>query len=396
MALSIPSLSQIMQVSRSRGRNSYAPYMWHELCGAWPMQVYQKDKVPDVSGRGNRGTMMNMDPATDRVMTPYGPGLAFDGADDYITIADDSRLHLSSGPFTLVAVIRPHFDLDTAVTDAMLIGKQSDGAGNTSYTWKLDENSDKQQFASWLADGTLNANVFGSKTAWNANQWYHLALVFNGVGYRFYVDGQDDGYTADSDQPGDVAGLVDIGQQHWMVDQETPFDGDFAQVMIHARALLPSEIAERFADPNAMWTPRPVQGTFPGVTAYSLTATVGSFTLTGQVIALEADRTLAASVGTFALAGQAAEFDLTYVCAAAVGAFTLAGQDVTLSYSPGATYSLVTAVGAFALTGLWIDLYVGDQTSDSTNTAIVSTTADATAPAAADPSVLQGTVAELL
>lgn len=42
----------------------------------------------DLSGRGNRGTLVNMDPATDWVRSGNGLALDFDGANDSVTLSD--------------------------------------------------------------------------------------------------------------------------------------------------------------------------------------------------------------------------------------------------------------------------------------------------------------------
>lgn len=81
------------------------------------------------------------------------------------------------------------------------------------------------------------------------------------------------------------------------------------------------------------------------VTAYTLTATQGSFSLSGQAAALTHAWKLTAAQGAFTLSGQAATFGLTMP--AAVGTFTLSGQAATLSR----TYVLPAAQGSFALTG---------------------------------------------
>lgn len=83
------------------------------------------------------------------------------------------------------------------------------------------------------------------------------------------------------------------------------------------------------------------------VTAYTLTAAQGSFTLTGQAATLSRTRALAASQGSFALSGQAATLKRALNVAAAQGSFTLTGQ--AASFNLG--HTVVAAQGSFTLSG---------------------------------------------
>jgi hypothetical protein len=106
-------------------------------------------------------------------------------------------------------------------------------------------------------------------------------------------------------------------------------------------------------------------------TAFSLTASAGAYTLTGQAATLKAGRKVAAgagafsltgqaatlkrglktsaSTGSFALTGQAAALKATRTLSASSGAFTFTGQAATLKYGSG--YRLAVDPGVFALTG---------------------------------------------
>jgi hypothetical protein len=106
-------------------------------------------------------------------------------------------------------------------------------------------------------------------------------------------------------------------------------------------------------------------------TAFSLTASAGAYTLTGQAATLKAGRKVAAgagafsltgqaatlkrglktsaSAGSFALTGQAAALKATRTLSASSGAFTFTGQAATLKYGSG--YRLAVDPGVFALTG---------------------------------------------
>lgn len=92
-------------------------------------------------------------------------------------------------------------------------------------------------------------------------------------------------------------------------------------------------------------------GTPPGYGSFTananLTASVGTFTLTGKAAGLTATRRLTCAVGTFALTGQNASLIHGYTITAAKGTFTLTGK--AASFLRG--YAVQAAVGTFTLTG---------------------------------------------
>lgn len=86
----IPSMSDAYAACMARGRNTRAPWLWNNLRGLWlPNVGIQGERLIDWSGYHNHGTLTNMDPATDWVTTPYGWGLDFDAATNYVGISSD-------------------------------------------------------------------------------------------------------------------------------------------------------------------------------------------------------------------------------------------------------------------------------------------------------------------
>lgn len=86
--------------------------------------------------------------------------------------------------------------------------------------------------------------------------------------------------------------------------------------------------------------------------SYVLTASTGSFSLSGQAAGLRASRKLVAAQGAFALSGQPAALRASRKLAAASGSFTLTGQPANLVYTPAAgSYTLTADTGSFSLTG---------------------------------------------
>lgn len=117
-------------------------------------------------------------------------------------------------------------------------------------------------------------------------------------------------------------------------------------------------------------------------TAYILAADAGSFIEAGQSISLHDSRSIVAAAGSFALTGADAALQKSYQSTAGAGSFTeigqvallhagrlitagqgsfiFTGQSATLTYTRGAvTYTLSAEVGLFFLTGADADLIKG-------------------------------------
>lgn len=223
----------------------------------------------DSSLYGNHGTLANMDPATDWISGLGRRAVDFDGSDDTVDvpqIIDD----LIPSAFTFACFIRPAFDLDavanSAANDKIIFGKYtSDSAYAGGFLWKLDTDTDKTQLACWNDSGTLVANTFGAKTSWSANEWYHLAVSWNGVGYSHWVNGELDLYTADSDRFGTTNQTLRIAKAPAGTATLQPLAATMADFLVYSRSLGQAEI-KSLADPsNVMLS---LGGSDPGLLQY--------------------------------------------------------------------------------------------------------------------------------
>jgi hypothetical protein len=157
-----------------------------------------------------------------------------------------------------------------------------------------------------------------------------------------------------------------------------PFNGRITGARYYGRAFTGSEQYALYADELAgcpttlrRYTPKTFSFGKPaaGGAVTTLTADVGTFTLSGQSAVLKRalavvggtgsyalsgqnatldyDQRVVAETGSYALSGQTANLSKNYPLTAAVGAFVLSGQDATLDYDQ----KLAAAVGSFALSG---------------------------------------------
>lgn len=95
--------------------------------------------------------------------------------------------------------------------------------------------------------------------------------------------------------------------------------------------------------------------TAPTSTDYPMTASQGSFTLTGQTTAFSYGRKMVASFGSFVLTGQSILYILGHGLVAVYGSFTLTGQTVRLN----SVRTMIATFGSYVLTGQTVLLKVG-------------------------------------
>jgi len=113
-----------------------------------------------------------------------GASMYFDGTGDYLSLADDTSLHLGSDNFT--------FEFWTYLdsTDGHFINKRVSTAANVQYLYlRLSGGSLLLWATSNGSNWDIAANFNFGNTAMSTGQWYHIALVRNGTEISTYVDG---------------------------------------------------------------------------------------------------------------------------------------------------------------------------------------------------------------
>jgi len=109
---------------------------------------------------------------------------------------------------------------------------------------------------------------------------------------------------------------------------------------------------------------------YVGGTDYPLTASAGSFTLTGNATAFQKAWKMAAAVGSFTLTGIAVAFNIGkgYIMTAAAGVFNLTGNNATFSKA----VTMIAAAGSFTLTGVAATLNKGKTMAVTAGSFVVS------------------------
>ncbi len=130
----------------------------------------------DRTGSGHTGTLSG---ATWTSAGKYGGALSFDGVNDWVTIVDANDLDFTTG-MTLEAWVRP-----TSVSGwrTVMLKERTGGLAYSLYA-----SNDLARADGYVRVSNSDVGV-AAPAALVANQWSHLALTYNGVRMRLYVNG---------------------------------------------------------------------------------------------------------------------------------------------------------------------------------------------------------------
>jgi len=199
------------------------------LVGHWtfngPDVSNTADLVYDRSGNNNNGTMTNMATSTRFAIGKSGQALNFDGVDDYVSIADNASLNLTT-TFTVGIWIRLARVGDTSrykhIYSPGISPSWSFYIGNTDY---------------YAINDSYGSNTFITDT-----NWHYLVVVKNGnsgTNLTYYYDGQPDGSYAIGSLAA-ISGTKAIGR--FETEESGYFPGLIDEVRIYNRALSASEV----------------------------------------------------------------------------------------------------------------------------------------------------------
>jgi uncharacterized protein YjdB len=208
--------------------------------------------VSDLSGFGNNGTISG---ATWNATGKFGKALSFNGTNSIVTINDSASLDLTNG-MTLEAWVNP-----TTVSGwrNVMLKEQSGGLIYGMYA-----NTDTNQPSGHIFLAS-ELNVRGTSTL-PANTWSHLALTYNGVIMRLYVNGVE---VANKSATGNIAvsnGVLHIGGNSIWGEY---FAGSIDEIRIFNQ---PSTATQIQSDMNTAILPVPQNGLTVAPSSFSLTA----------------------------------------------------------------------------------------------------------------------------
>jgi fibronectin type 3 domain-containing protein len=183
--------------------------------------------VGDASGRGNTGSITG---ATRTATGRFGAALSFDGAGDFVTVADSPSLDLTS-TLTISAWVRP-----TTLSGWRTIVMKEGSA--TGLVYSLYSTTNNNRPGGYLEIGGTDRELKATASVVTTG-WRHLALTYDGTTMRIYIDGVLRGTRAQTGAVAASTGSLKIGGNaiwgEW-------FSGLIDEVRIYDRTLSAAEI----------------------------------------------------------------------------------------------------------------------------------------------------------
>ncbi len=237
--------SSATDVARLSVRLCWVPGPAPDLVGWWKLDETSGWVAADSSGRDHPGTLENMNPADAWQGGRCGRGLAFDGIDDRVTVADDDDFD-GTVQLTVALWCRPTV-LDG--TERGLVAKRVDASQQNA--WAILVGADDRLRVD--IDGA--GDRFAASAPLVAGTWRHVAVVFDGTRppadrVRVYLDGVLDTTAAESSASiPNTSAPVTLGALPGAPGGH--FAGVLDEVRIYRRALTVSEIADVMTCPDA-------------------------------------------------------------------------------------------------------------------------------------------------
>src|SRR5699024_6183562 len=139
---------------------------------------------------GNNDGTINGDPQF--VQGVSGQALSFDGVDDYVGVSDSNNLDAGTGGLTVACWFK--VDLNASESYPRIMTKAPGGRYGDTKGYQLALVND--YLIPEIGDGTANEASRPAQPAINSNQWYHLAMTWDGQAHVVYLDGTNIGQGA--------------------------------------------------------------------------------------------------------------------------------------------------------------------------------------------------------
>lgn len=248
----IPTLSEVMVVSQSRGALSRAPESWPGLVALWTMTAGGGYTAFDASGFGNDGILTNMNPATEWVVGSQGMALDFDGDNDYV---DCGNIQTDVAALTLAVLVQfRDVTWPPPTAGRCLVRKGYDGSTLPLSLMGLNE---------VLEFGFYNGNwdnvVQYAQTNFSIGVWYLIVGTISATDMILYVNGRlvaSFGGAPDPLVTNNKSLLLGAYDNNGTLMNE--HDGQMALAALWFRALSASEIKKLYNDLTGMYSLRSV------------------------------------------------------------------------------------------------------------------------------------------
>ena len=197
------------------------------LVGYWSMNEGTGSYAGDSSGNKNTGTLTNGPTWVDG---KRGKALNFDGSNDYVAVSGNSTFDLSRG--TIAGWFK--FDDMSGGVDFATGGSWLDERFVLHFGY---QDNGKIKFT--ISNGS-SYNVLTSNLSPNMEEWYHVAVTYDGTNQKIYVNGSLDNTEASAITPATTNVPLYIGRTLGLAPDNS--DGFIDEVRIYNRALSAAEI----------------------------------------------------------------------------------------------------------------------------------------------------------
>jgi tetratricopeptide (TPR) repeat protein len=181
-----------------------------KLLGWWKFDETEGRDVADSSGNNNAGKIAQGTPKWQPSGGKIGGALLFDGADDYVQIANEQNFDLTN-QMTVACWIKVNkFDREWQA-----VVTKGDSA------WRLHRVGDSVAFhTNGLSTSSRQWGGTGveGKTSVNDGQWHHVASVYNGTKVLLYIDGRLDASV-------DTRGKIDTNNEPVFIGENSQTKG---------------------------------------------------------------------------------------------------------------------------------------------------------------------------
>jgi len=173
----------------------------------------------------------------------WGAGaLKFDGTNDYAsTVGAINYAPTTSSPFTVEVWVKPN---NFTAGQAFIQTEDGTGTGRTL----LGINSSTTTFYTNIGGVSLSASTIGYKP----DEWYHVAVVYNGTGETLYVNGKAEGSASNIVEANNAVftfGSYKLGSGGF-------FNGIMDSARVYSRALSAGEILDNYNATNIQFQTR--------------------------------------------------------------------------------------------------------------------------------------------
>lgn len=205
------------------------------LVGAWIPSISGSGLLlPDLSGRGNNGSLVGMD-ASDWVSASYGRALDFDGVNDLVSISTTGQSQFCVSLWFRIRAFK------ALSTDGVVLAI-TNGANDNLYIAQRASGSNTLTCNAF--DGTVRG-IYGTGPALSVNTWTHaVCTAANGL-YQIYINGNKTTETAGTIVTS-TANSITIGNY---TDGLRPGDQLIDDVRLYNRALTEPEIRLLSSEP---------------------------------------------------------------------------------------------------------------------------------------------------